>query len=362
MAKESEQQKTVPQANASLTITRILSNRYFSFLSFALLGLALIGSITAIGMALMALNKNKLHNQQRLHQTNEGNERLRQIDEQYQTLTHRLTSLEKQQTENKNQLEEKVATLHNQLNQRFNEPYNETKDWQLLKARYYLQLAQMNAQWHQNIEISAHLLKQADDLLKGIDDPRLLPIRQALANELATIRAIPKIDQIGILSRLETLQQQLEKLPLSTPEPVKKTAEEEHAINTWKQRLQNSIHLLEKIVIVRKQNDNWQGWLPLSQKQVLKAAINLSLQEAQWAVIYQKPRIYKLALKQAVERSRTLFTTDQPETIAYFELLTQLQKTPIEQKQPHLGQALLKLNNLLENKATPQPLTKKGQP
>ncbi len=89
-------------------------------------------------------------------------------------------------------LQNKIQQMNKDLQAALREHFDQKQDWLLLKARYYLELAQINAHWSDDQQVTIALLQQADALLRTIPDQQLFTVRQAIAQEITQLQVLPK--------------------------------------------------------------------------------------------------------------------------------------------------------------------------
>ncbi len=264
-----------------------------------------------------------------------------------------LTQLQQQNTQRDEQINALSMAVERIKNQKTSQP----QDWLLLKARHYIELAQINAHWgtHFNDGSTALLLEQADLILAQINSPRLFKIRQIIAQELLQARQTPQVDIPGILSKLDALQQQIAQWNMYTLSSIAeqqttpdKTPQQP---NVWKNHLQASLNWLQQLVIIRHHDHSIQPLLSPALESMIKESIRLNLQEAQWAVINANSTAYQLGLKQAIKTIQDYGHEQQLNTAVWVQQLNVLLAINITPKQPLIGQALPLLNQLVE----PQP-------
>lgn len=246
-------------------------------------------------------------------------------------------------------------SLHFALQQRL----YQAKDWLLLKARYCLELAQINAHWSDNSETTIGLLQQADAMLADVHDQHLFAIRQAIAKEIAQVQAIQKLDMAGMLSQLDAAQSVIANLPLKpSVAPVDKNKVGTVGNDTssaWRERLKGSVALLEKLVVVRRHDEDI---LPLPSPEyeaILRESICLNLQEAQWAVLQNNDFVFQFSLAHAIKNIKRLLSPDTAATKTVIQQLLVLQKIHLTQQKPDLEQSLPLLNQLIESKDSQLP-------
>lgn len=293
--------------------------------------------------------------------------------QQVDALRSQINTLKQQQTDTETQIDKtmqivraghdklhnKLSALDKNLQAAVQQRLYQTKDWLLLKARYCIELAQINAHWSDNTDTTVALLQQADTLLAEIHDQRSFVVRQALSKEITLLQTMPKIDTAGLLSQLDAAQSVIANLELKpTVAPAEKDASStttNEASSAWRERLKNSVGLLEKLVVVRRHDEDI---LPLpspAYESMLREGIRLNLQEAQWAALQNNEAIYQFSLAQALKNINRAFEPNTVVTDALIKQLKNLQQIHLIQQKPILEQSLPLLNQLIESKNIPVP-------
>lgn len=298
------------------------------------------------------------------------NMQLRQnAQQQLQNLQGEITRLQQQQKVTQTKFDDAQKNIHaiedkfqknltdmdKHLQTALEQRLYQAKDWLLLKARYYLELAQINAHWSNNTQTTVALLKQADVLLADMHDQRLFAIRQSIANEIAQLNAMTKVDVAGLLGQLDAALTIVNQLPLRPAVAQNETASSaatgnETSSSVWQERLKNSVGLLEKLVVIRRHDEDI---LPLpspAYEALLRESIRLNLQEAQWALLQNNETIYQFSLAQGIKNIHRSFEPHADSTKALIKQLQALQQIHLIEPKPILEQALPQLNQLIELK------------
>ena len=258
--------------------------------------------------------------------------------------------------------QDKLNSMDNRLQSALQQRLYQSKDWLLLKARYYLELAQINAHWSDNLQTTTALLQQADALLSDIHDQRLFIIRQTIAKEIAQLQTMPTLDLAGLLSQLDAAQSMITDLPLKasvTPTPLEKntpTTTKTSTTSAWRKSLNESVSVLEKLIVVRHHDEEI---LPLpspAYESMLREGFRLNLQEAQWAVLQNKEVVYQFSLAQAIKNINRSFEPNNSLTKTLIKQLQALQKIHLPHQKPILEQSLPLLNQLIESKDVQTPI------
>lgn len=277
-----------------------------------------------------------------------------QIDDEQRKMAHALESQAQTMATNQSAAQQQLATFSAQLHTALEQKLYQQQDWLLLKARYYLELAQINTHWSDHYEASIALLQAADTLLSQISEPKVFVIRQAIATEVAQLKAIKVIDFAGILSQLDAAQARVDYLIAQLPannSSDKTTAKTTD--NGWQAHMDQSLKLLQKLVIVRRNSQAIQPLLSQDQEALLKEQIRFNLQQAQWAVLNNHAKLYQLALKQATTNIKRGFNSHTENVSALLKQLELLQQINMDISKPVEGQALTLLNSLIDAKNNP---------
>lgn len=232
-----------------------------------------------------------------------------------------------------------------------------SKDWVLLKARSCLELAQINAHWSDHSDTTIALLQQANLLLAPLQDQPSFNVRQAITKEITQLQSIATLDTAGLLSQLDALDDLLSKLPLKpVVDPVSPdttTTTIHTKTSTWREYLQNSVDLLQRLIIVRHHDEAIQPLASPAYESMLRESLRLNLQQAQWAILQHNEALYQRSLTQAHQRMNQAFETNTAATKLISHQLKSLQKIHLTQEKPVLDESLRLLNQLIETKDTP---------
>ncbi|RUR16467.1 uroporphyrinogen-III C-methyltransferase [Legionella septentrionalis] len=317
---------------------------------------SLILGIAACSIAAFALYNGVLLQREKNSLQREINVLQQQQNKLSSELAHALSSIE-------TRLQDKIVKLDKNLQLKLEQAHYQEQDWLLLKTRYYLELAQLHAHWDDNLDTASALLEQADKLLANSSDEQIYAIRQAIAKELLQIKSIPALDNAGVLSRLDALQDAILKLPyhqvLAATKPFTIPAKN---TSGWRARLHDNIKLLEKLVVIRRHDDAIQPLLTDAQASSIREIIYLNLQEAQWAVLQKNTKVFRLALSQAIKNIKRTFNLDAAKTKAILKSLHSLQKTTLTQQKPELTHSLALLNQLIQANQAKRNAAENGEP
>lgn len=249
------------------------------------------------------------------------------------------------------QSQDKIEGLRKELQSALQQSLYQEQDWLLLRVRYYLELAQINAHWSDNQQVTLGLLQQADEVLKPLSNPALFEVRQAIAQEIGQINSLAKVDVTGLLSQLDAAQNQLAKLPMRNIPQLQQKDDLQEKAATWKQKLKASVHSLSQLVVVRYNDASTNQFISPQYQTLLRDSIYLNLQEAQWAVLANNSQVFHLALTQALKTASRVFDQNDQGAIALRQQIEILQKEDFLLEKPVIEKSLSLLNQYIASKS-----------
>jgi len=284
-----------------------------------------------------------------------------------------LISIERNQDTSIKQMRTQLSALHqkeqiaqNQINHVASHVVNNEKtlqhlqaqagrqdiDWILDEVNYLVRLASFDLQFNQNTQDAMLLLHTADQSLAKLKDPRLLPVRQSLADDMANLKAVPKVDVEGILLQLNAMSSEVNNLPIiATPESVqpndKKTHHHHHKDTpSWKIHLEESWRQIRDLVVVQYHDQSVSQMITPTNRAYLDMHLQLLLSQAQWAVIHDKEKVYKQSLLEAKVWVRNYYVESSPKTKAMINSLQTLSDIDISPELPDVSDTLDVLNKV----------------
>ncbi|HDV5708572.1 TPA: uroporphyrinogen-III C-methyltransferase [Legionella pneumophila] len=373
MANSNEEQKKTIQPQQSSKVEPDI-NQQMKAPFFVSKYLSLIISLTsllaflAIIISIYSIQLDKQFQNHQLVENKKLTDELGRIKAEQNTVQKLLDNNANHLQQIQSDLTSKMDSLNKELQTAMKQKLYQNNDWLLLKARYYLELAQINVHWSDNFNTSVALLQQADALLKGMNIPKIFTIRQTIAKEIAQLKSISVVDITGILSQLDAAQAAINNLSIQSVVDQQEvlnhiTKSEESGKTGWRNRLQDSVNFLEKLVVIRRHNENIQPLISPLYESAIKENIRLNLQEAQWAILNNNPAVYQFALNQAIANLKRVFNESSQNTDALIKQLSTLQNVKLTQEKPVVGQAIPLINQMIDNKEllVDQANSKKGE-
>lgn len=218
----------------------------------------------------------------------------------------------------------------------------------LNEAQYLSQLANINMTFQGNTALATELLKLAEQQIADINDPTLMPVRQALTEDITALQIAPKVDIAGIILKINALSQQLPKMPVLPTLPKTQQAQmapiDTRTTPTWQKGLQAVGHAFTKMVVIRRLDQPIEPFLIPDKQAYLMLNMQLKLSQAQWATIHGYTPVYEQNLQQVIDWIKQYFQQNSPITQNVLTQLQELQKMSIKVNTP-----LLKSLNSIQN-------------
>ncbi|PKF76331.1 heme biosynthesis operon protein HemX [Vibrio sp. vnigr-6D03] len=212
-------------------------------------------------------------------------------------------------------------------------------DWLLAESDYLVKLAGRKLFLEHDIVSATKLMESADQRIAALNDPSLVPLRRAMANDITNLRALPLIDRDGLVIALTSLQLQVDGLPLANailPEaPVVEQHEVSTDINDWQQNLKTSLgEFSEQFITFRTRDGNVIPLLSPEQHFYLRENIKAKLETAMKGVYTEQGEVFSTALKVAHEWSTQFFNLDDPAVQKFNQRIAALGKQNIQVNYP----------------------------
>ena len=192
-------------------------------------------------------------------------------------------------------------------------------DWMLAESEYLVRMAGRKLWLEHDLVSAITLLGNADERIAALNDPSLMPIRKALAEDIAKLKGMPRIDREGLTLKLAALSDQIELLPLSTVSMPEAKAEPDQAVSTnpdeWESNLKkNWVKFTENFITIRRRDGAVEALLSPQQEIFLRENLKTKLLQAQLAVYREQQALYEDSLDKAQRWLTQYFDTDNSAT------------------------------------------------
>ncbi len=222
-----------------------------------------------------------------------------------------------------------------------------------IKAEAASLLMAANEQVHLNAEpvLALKALASADDRLKLLSDPQLIPVRQQIAREEAALRAVPQADVTGMAATLTSLSESVSRWPLRrvAPEryvPGQPSDNGMQPTSTLWQRFKAGLErLFKEIFTVHHRQTGIEPLLEPQQEYFLRQNLQLRLAAARAALLERDNAAFHSSAQMAGRWLEDYFDTQDSGIKAAIEALAKIQQQNINPPLPDISASLALLRH-----------------
>jgi uncharacterized protein HemX len=250
------------------------------------------------------------------------------------------------------QVSEKVARIENQMvtsqqqQQALESLYKDLAQgrdqWALAEIEQVLLTAAQQLQLAGNVKAAIIALEGADTRLQRMNKPQFTQLRRAIASDLANLRAVPSLDEVGASARIEALVAQHASWPLASAQ-ASEAAPAPHTVGAsnlgqelWEE--------LKHIVQIRRVESNEAVLLPPDQAYFLRENLRLRLLSARLALLSQDQAAFRADLKAVSNLLSRYFNTRDAGVAAAIKEVKRLAGLQIATKLPGIDASLAALD------------------
>ncbi len=239
------------------------------------------------------------------------------------------------------------------------------KEWALTETEQLLVIANNRLQLAHDVHSALAALRAADEQLKMLASPKLLPVRRELAREISRLESLDKTDISGITLRLAAMADNVDQLPLAldirmnaaapaaTASGALGKAQVAAAESGWRQTARSMWHDILSLVRIRDNVTSQRPLLPPEQQYFLRENLRLMLYSAQQALLQGSIVTYQQDLKSAQRLLKDYFDVHSQVITAMQNELAQLLSMKIVTEMPDISGSLSALRRLSGQKGEP---------
>ncbi|MHB8743330.1 MAG: uroporphyrinogen-III C-methyltransferase [Sulfuricaulis sp.] len=238
------------------------------------------------------------------------------------------------------------------------------QEWALTETEQLLVIANNRLQLARDPHSALAALRAADQQLRALASPKLLPVRRELAREITLLEPLDKTDITGITLRLATMADTVDSLPLAVDIQMHQYAKEKApgtangtpvaaADNGWRQMTWSLWQDIRSLVRIRNDVSSQRSLLPPEQQYFLRENLRLMLFGAEQALLQGSVPTYQQNLKTAVHLLKDYFDVNSPVVSAVQNELSELQTTKLATELPDISDSLAMLRRISGEKAEP---------
>ncbi len=229
---------------------------------------------------------------------------------------------------------------------------NDKDAWRILEAQYYVKLADTNLTFENNFPVAIQLLQTADNNIRELNNPKLDPIRKALADDVMALQNVPIVDYTGLYLRLVAVDNTINQLPILVKDPQKNLSQVIVPSENvwWKRGLAETWQTLQKIVVIRYHESGVPPLVTPAQQDFIQENLHAMLQKSMWGLLNKNPGVYQASLQQSADWIKQYYLASSPVTQNVLQNITQLAQLNVNPATPKITASLQAFHDYLAAK------------
>ncbi|MHA7817170.1 MAG: uroporphyrinogen-III C-methyltransferase [Pseudohaliea sp.] len=211
-------------------------------------------------------------------------------------------------------LDSQLARQRSQLEEFQQVSAGDRDSWLLAETNYLLRLANQRLVMTGDTASAEALLRSADGVLRELDDPSLHGVREAIAEDLAAVRAVPKLDRQGAYLRLAALIDRIDSLEVFDTPSLPEGDAPPPAEGDWQSRLrqgyERALAKLSDYVVVRRRDEPVEVLMDPQWERLVRQNLRMLLEQAQVALLSGNGRLYRESVERATGWVREFEASD----------------------------------------------------
>ncbi|HBY86927.1 MAG TPA: heme biosynthesis operon protein HemX, partial [Colwellia sp.] len=251
------------------------------------------------------------------------------------------------------QLQQLTAHI-SQLEQKMS--LRQPNDWLIHEAEYLVRVAARTMWLERDTKAAISLLRDADNRLKELNQPKFLPVRALINEDIESLALMPTLQNQDAILTLMALNKQVPTLMLAgvdLAETLDQTKEDlalSDNIGDWQENLAKTWNkFLNDFITVRRRTGMVEPLMAPDQQQHLKQNLSLKIQLVQWAASEQKEEIYQQTLLDIQQWLNEFFDMNLPVNERFYQSIEQLKQQTIHYDYPSDLRSLAAIKRLLQD-------------
>lgn len=244
------------------------------------------------------------------------------------------------------QLSAQIASLDEKLNSALADirasAGSSSTDWILAEVEYLLRLANQRIMMEKEVSGAIALLHAADKIIDQADIVSAFPVRQAIAEDIASLKSLGQLDIEGTYLKLAARTRQVEHLKRKklafisshVDNDVTEPDEADENRNWYQELLHASVMLgdrLYSLVNYRQGTERVQPILPPKEEYYLRQNLKLKFGHAQLALLRNQQAAFDQSVADSIDWVETHFDQQDTETEAMLSTLREIANVRVEQ-------------------------------
>ncbi len=262
----------------------------------------------------------------------------------------------------RSRLEQREAAMKAELEAVHRRIGRSSSQWMAAEAEYLMRVANHRLRLERDVPTALEALQLADGRLEATADPGWIPAREELANEMAALRTLAKIDTTGMSAALASLAGRVDRLHLVGSRPLvfagdgsPETTGEGGQVFSWQQILEDGWNGFRSMMVIRRLDEPVTAMLPPEQHYFVHQNLRLQLEAARFALLRHDAPLYQSSLATARDWIREFVVPEDAEGQVMLEEIERLAQIDIVPALPDISGSLRLLREQLENAVIESP-------
>jgi uroporphyrin-3 C-methyltransferase len=178
-------------------------------------------------------------------------------------------------------------------------------EWKIFEADYLLGIANQKLQLESDVSAAVAMIEAADAALLNSGSNRVFAVRQAIANNLTSLRSVDIFDRQGVYLRIGALIEEVENIDLvnSMRENFENNSTNDSTLvqptPTSNELITSSLDFLSTVFVWRQWDQTPNTILASEQGEFIKQNLKLMLEQSQLALLMKDQVVYAKTLKKS---------------------------------------------------------------
>lgn len=272
---------------------------------------------------------------------------LSQLHSQLQGLQRSIASLQSQREairDSVKKLTDQQAAMQQGLKKLYEQQNRHTIDWALAEIEHLMIIAVHSLTLQKDVKTALAALQAADDRIRALGDPSLLPVRKQLVSDINALRSVNQVDISGLSLFLADAVGRVDNLPLrqtATAAGSEKRAKAvDQTLPAWKRVLLEIWQEIKGLVVITRTEQAGAALLLPEEKYFLYQNLRLQLESARAAVFRRDTDNFHASIDIALKWLQKYFDTNNAGVSNIMQSLRGMKKLNLEQKLPDISSSL----------------------
>lgn len=262
----------------------------------------------------------------------------------------------------RSRLEQREAAMKAELEAVHRRIGRSSSQWMAAEAEYLMRVANHRLRLERDVATALEALQLADGRLEATADPGWIPAREALANEMAALRTLAKVDTTGMSAAMASLAGRVDRLHLIGSRPLvfsrgpnaDPASPGEEGIS-MRRILEDGWDGFRSMMVIRRLDEPVTAMLPPEQHYFVHQNLRLQLEAARFALLRHDTPLYQSSLATARGWIREFVVPEDVEGQVMLEEIERLMQVDIVPALPDVSGSLRLLREQLENAVIESP-------